>query len=375
MPDQPGYPTPPPFPPPAAAQAPSFGNPPPYPPPYPQIPQIVVPQIRQGGGFARAIFTTLAVSVFGLSLTLNIYLLFASGLFSGHEREIEKTTLIDGDSKNVIAVLGVNGEINSSTSTEIAEAVKEIASDSDVKAVLVRMNTPGGEVTASDEIYDQLQRLKKENHLPVVVSMSGLATSGGYYIACAADKVYAERTTWTGNIGVLLPRYNLSKLGEKYGIEDATIKSTGADFKDAGSLFKPDTPEQTAYLQDLADKAFAVFKKVVAEGRKLDPATVDRIANGKVYSGEEAARLKLVDAVGYEQDAIDAAKSLAGLTGVSAKVVKYERTHSIFDSLGGGSRQSSQLGKAQLGPGGLSVDPATVREWLAPRPMYFWSGQ
>jgi len=369
LPDQPGYPTPPPFPPPAAA----YGSPSGYPPP--QIPQIIVPQVKQGGGFARAIFTTLAVSIFGLSLTLNIYLLFVSGIFGSHEPEIEKTTLIEGDSKNVIAVLGVEGEINSSTSTEIAEAVKEIASDSDVKAVLVRMNTPGGEVTASDEIYDQLQRLKKENHLPVVVSMSSLATSGGYYISCAADKVFAERTTWTGNIGVLLPRYDLSKLGEKYGITDATIKSTGADYKDAGSLFKSDTPAQRAYLQDLADGAFAVFKKVVADGRKLDPATVDQIANGKVYSGEDAAKLKLVDAVGYEQDAIDAAKSLAGLNGVSAKVVKYERSHSFLDSLGGGSRQSSRLGKAQLGPGGLSVDPSVVREWLAPRPMYLWSGQ
>lgn len=330
---------------------------------------------RQGGGFARAIFTTLAVTIFGLSLTLNIYLIVASGVFGGHGPDVEKTTLIEGDAKNVVAVIALQGEISAATAIEFEAILKTVSADADVKAVLLRIDSPGGGVTASDQIYADVQRLKKENHIPVVVSMGALATSGGYYISCAADKIVAQRTTWTGNIGVLLPRINLAKLGEKYGIEDATLKSTGADFKDAGSMFKHDTPEQTAYWQNLADQAFGVFKQVVCDGRGLDAATVDRIANGKVYSGEEAAKLKLVDVVGYDQDAIDLAKSLAGLANVGAKVVSYERSHSFLESLGGSARQSSKLVTTQIGQAAVTLDPAAVREWLSPRPMYLWSGQ
>ena len=371
MPDQPAYPSPPPFPVPPVGGSPL---PPTGTPFYVPSPTIITQPQR--GGFARAMFTTLAMSIFGLSLTLNIYLLIASGIFSNHGPRIEKTTLTDGDEKRVVAVVPIEGEINGSTASQFKAAVKEITADANVKALLIRMNTPGGEVAASDEIYEDIQRLKRENHLPVVVSIGALGTSGGYYISCAADKIVAERTTWTGNIGVLLPRINLAKFGEKYGIEDMTIKSSGADYKDAGSMFKHDTPEQTAYWQALADEAFGVFKGVVRDGRKLDAATVDRIANGKVYSGDEAAKLKLVDQVGYSEDAVALAESLAGLRGTSAKVVRYEQSHGLLESLGGSSRLSSsqQSVKTQVGPAEVSIDASAVRQWLTPRPLYLWSG-
>ena len=348
----------PPLPPPVSSPTVFFPPPAMYPPP-------------PRGGFARAIFTALAVSILGLSLTLNVYMLLFSGMLSGNA--VHKTTVHTGDLKQTIALLPINGEITDATAAEVNELLGEIESDSTVRAIVLEINTPGGAVTASDQIYDRLMRLKADRKIPIVVSMGALATSGGYYISCAADKVVAQRTTWTGNIGVLLPRYNFSKLATQYGVEDTTIKSTGADFKDAGSPFKPDTPAQTAYFQKLADDAFVVFKQVVSTGRSLDAATVDRIANGKVYNGVDAMNLKLVDTIGYLDDAIEIAAKQAGLIGVKPQAIRFEKKVGLFESFGRNS-QSSKLTLPAAGPG-VTIDRSVIDSIITPRPLYMWRGQ
>ncbi|MGC4033557.1 MAG: signal peptide peptidase SppA [Tepidisphaeraceae bacterium] len=350
---------------------------PPLPPPQPQqgyFPPIYLPPAQPRGGFLRAIATTLVVSLFGFSITLNIYLILFSGVLGGGP--VHKTTVRQGSSDNVIAVVPVYGAITDATAAEFNELLGEVEANPHVKAVVLEVNTPGGAVTASDVMYDRILRLKKDKGVKVVVSMGALATSGGYYITCAADAAVAQRTTWTGNIGVLLPRYNLHKLAEQYGFEDTTIKSTGATFKDAGSMFKEDTPEQTAYFQKLADDAFATFKSVVVTGRSLSPATVDQIANGKIYNGEDAKRLSLVDAVGYLDDAIDLAENKAGLAKGIASAVRDEKKRGLFDSLGGSASNSSGSKiSAQVGGVPLSIDRALIDDLFSPRPMYLWRGQ
>jgi protease-4 len=204
--------------------------------------------------------------------------------------------------------------------------------------------------------------------------MRDMGTSGGYYIACGADRIFAEPTTWTANIGVLLPRISLAKLGEKYGIEDQTVVATGATFKNAGSLFKDDSPEQVAYWQGLADQAFDVFKNVVMQGRKLDAATVNKLADGQVRTGIDALKLKWIDDDGYLDDAIGAAEKQAGLT--KARVLRYERHPSFFEALAGGSSSSkSQMVQAKVGGIDLGVDQNVLQHLMSSRPMYLWRGQ
>ena len=353
---------------------PNFG-PTPYP-PAGFFPPAYYPPPRQGGGFARAVFNTLAVSVLGFSLSLNVYLLIASGLFGGGGHGVTKTTVRAGDAKNVVAVVPIVGAINANTVEDVNKTLGEVESDANVKAVVLEVNSPGGEVTASDQIYARIKRFRKEKGLPVVVSMGALATSGGYYVACAADQIVAQRTTWTGNIGVLFPRYNVAELAARYGVKDSTLKSTGATFKDAGSPLKEETPEERAYWQHLLDTAFDEFKGVVAAGRNLSPDVVDRIANGQVYNGPDALKLKLVDAIGYEDDAIDLAATKAGLAASGPQAVRYDRTHGFLESIGGGSGQFHG-GAVDLNVGGatVSVDRAFLSDLMNPRAMYLWQGR
>ncbi len=370
----PGNNLPPPPYPPGGAPMPPGGMPPQPMMFYPPAPAYYPPPPSRGG-FARAIFTTLAVSILGVSVSLNLYFLIYKVATSGSAEHVAKDVIEAGDAKNTIALLPITGVITDATREQTDLLLKEIEADSTVRALVVQVDSPGGSVNASDEIYERLLRYKKEHGVPIIVSMGGLATSGGFYIACAADHVVAQRTTWTGNIGVLLPRYSLAKLAEKYGIEDTTIKSTGTPFKDAGSMFKDDTPAQTAYWQGLADEAFVVFKNVVQKGRKLDAKTVDEIANGKVYTGPEALKLKLVDSIGYLDQAISDARTRAGLTGsASSRVVKYSRAASMWDAISGESGQSSMV-KAKVGQIEIGIDQRTINEMLSPRPLYLWRGE
>src|SRR2546421_1098462 len=278
--------------------APGGGSPPAMPPPMPpgympfMPPPMFMPPQRPQRSFARAIFMTLATAIFGLSLTLNFYLLLASGMLSGGGSS-RSSSIVEGDPKQKVAVIPINGTIFDDMSNRFQRWMTSVDRDKNVKALVIEIDSPGGSVTASDEIWHRIQQYKTDHPgTPVIVSISGLAASGGYYVACGGDYLFAQPTTLTGNIGVLLPQYNVSKLFDKWGIEENTIVSQGATFKNAGSMFKPEKPEDRAYLQDIADKAFTQFKDVVAKGRqsKLTKPLGD-IANGKIYTASDALPL------------------------------------------------------------------------------------
>lgn len=191
------------------------------------------------------------------------------------------------------------------------EALERLAS-SDAKAVIVRVNSPGGTVAGSEELYDSITRLKAKK--PVVVVIDGLAASGGYIAAMAADRIVARQSSIVGSIGVIFQYPNVTELLKTVGVQVEAIKST--PLKAAPSGYEPTSPEARAAVEALVKDSYAWFRGLVAERRKLDPALLQQVADGRVFTGRQAVELKLIDALGDEQAALD---WLAKEKGIDAK--------------------------------------------------------
>jgi protease-4 len=196
-----------------------------------------------------------------------------------------------------------------------------------VRAVVVRINSPGGVVAPTQEIYQAVRRLREAGK-PVVASLGAVAASGGYYIAAAANEVYASPGTLTGSIGVIMQLPNAESLMKKIGVEWVVVKA-GA-FKDLGNLGRAMTAEERRVLQALLDDVHGQFIAAVADGRKLERAEVVRFADGRVFSGTQALGLKMIDKLGGLDDAVDAAARLANLP-LPPRVVPPRRRFSLFD--------------------------------------------
>jgi protease-4 len=210
----------------------------------------------------------------------------------------------------------------------IVEKLRKASEDSRVKAVVLRINSPGGSVTASDILYNEVQKVRKGDPCrripgkPVVASMQDVAASGGYYISCAADQIVAEPTTVTGSIGVVMMTWNAKGLLDKVGVSTDAIKS--GPNKDAGSPFRPMKPEERQIFQSMIDEYYQRFLTIVGHSRThLKPEKIRELADGRVYTGRQALKLGLVDYEGSLDDALILAKDLAGMK--SARVVMYHR--------------------------------------------------
>ena len=202
------------------------------------------------------------------------------------------------------------------------ESLQKAAKDTKVKAVVVRINSPGGTVTASDVLYREIQYFKARTHKPIVVLMSGVAASGGLYVACAADEIIAHPTTVTGSIGVIIQTINFSDGMRKIGIKADAI--TSGPNKSMGSPFEPMPAEHRALLQGLVDEFYDDFVAVVVESRPgLRQESLAWITDGRVVTGRKAAEVGLVDRLGDLRDAFGRAKQLCGVT--KARLVKYHR--------------------------------------------------
>jgi protease-4 len=231
-----------------------------------------------------------------------------------------------------VALIDVNGVIVSgeaadfdfagnnsvAASGNIVKLIKQAAKDPQVKAIVLRVDSPGGSVIGSDEIYHAL----KESGKPVVAQMGELAASGGYYVSMAADHIVAYPDTLTGSIGVISQFTNYEELFNKLGLKVTTIK-TGEN-KDFGSPTTPFTEEDEKLWQQVVDEAYDNFVNIIADNRGMTKEEVKALADGRVYTGRQALSLKLVDELGYLEDAIDKAASLGGITG-EPRVVQYRR--------------------------------------------------
>lgn len=215
----------------------------------------------------------------------------------------------------------------------ILEQLKKIEDDSGVKAILLRLETPGGGVAASQEIYARLAYLRDQKEIPIVASMGGVAASGGYYVALGADTIMANPGTLTGSIGVIAEFPTYGKLFEKIGINFEVIKS--GKFKDTGSPHRPLTGEERQYLQSVIDDSYQQFLAAVVEERQIDVKKAELLADGRVYTGRQAQALGLVDLLGGMDQALKLAGELGGIEG-EPRLVEFRRPRlSLFDILFG----------------------------------------
>lgn len=204
----------------------------------------------------------------------------------------------------------------------VVEKLSKAASDKRVKAVVLRINSPGGTVTASDILYQEIKAFRERTGKPVVAYFQDVAASGAYYLACAADEIMAQRTTVTGSIGVIMQMVDLSGVMSKLGISSDAIKS--GPYKDAGSPLREMKPDERAVFQAMVDDFYQKFVDVVDAGRpKLDRDTILKLADGRVYTANQALEAGLIDRIGTLDEAIESAKERAGIE--AAHVVMYRR--------------------------------------------------
>jgi protease-4 len=240
---------------------------------------------------------------------------------------------------NQVAAIELEGVI--SDSKEFVDQLKDYGNRSGVRSVVLRINSPGGGVAASQEIYEAIKKFRAESKKKVVVSMGSVAASGGYYAACAADKIFANPGTITGSIGVIAEWYNYGDLLRWAKLQSVVIKS--GTFKDSGSPTRPLTEEEKAYFQNLISNMYGQFIFAVASSRKMKDEDVRKLADGRVYTGQEAKTNGLVDALGTYQDAIADAAKMAGIPGSPKVVSPAKKTFSILELLLGDSRSALSL--------------------------------
>lgn len=208
---------------------------------------------------------------------------------------------------------GVFGGATIAGSETIIKNLKDAAEDKNVKAVVVRVNSPGGSPAGSQEVYNEIRRLRKDSKKPFVISMGDVAASGGYFISAAADRIFADPSTMTASIGVIMEYPVLAGLFERYGVDMAVIKS--GKFKDIGNMARPITPDERALLQSLIMEVYNQFVDAVVEGRKLPRSQVLKVADGRVMTGSQAKRAGLVDELGGLREAVLYAGKQGGIEG------------------------------------------------------------
>jgi protease-4 len=334
-------------------------------------PQIVIQQQPPSafGRYGRFLVAALAIAIITIIGQAASYRRY----FSPAGAPQEKYHSLSEDADQKIAIIKVEGTIWDAEGF-VKKQIDRVRQDDDVVAVVLRVDSPGGTVTASDYLYHQLRDLVRERKLPMVVSMGGICASGGYYLAMAAgdkpDVIFAENTTWCGSIGVMIPHYDLSGLLGSWNVKDDTVASS--KYKLMGSFTRALTPEEKAeerkLLQELVDRSFERFKEVVRNGRpklKADAAALAKAANGQIFTADQALELGLVDKLGFIDAAIARAAELAGREPEGLRCVKYEQPSTPLQSIMGASTQGS--------PANAELELAKLIDLAAPRAYFLCS--
>ncbi|MES2793599.1 MAG: signal peptide peptidase SppA [Planctomycetota bacterium] len=300
------------------------------------------------------------VLVLLVSLVANGVFWATSSLFSSQSGPIERFHAGTRKSKDKLAIIEVSGTIMPPFTNRILRSIKHALEDQQVKGVLLQVDSPGGFVSDSHQIYHRLKELAEKK--PIVVSMQSLAASGGYYVAMGAGekgKIFAEPTTWTGSIGVIIPRYEFLGLKEKLGIDSKPLKT--GEFKDALSPFHPLSENEKAVWDNILQQAFDRFINVIDENRSaLTRENVKKLATGQIYTADDALKFGLIDAIGFEEDALKELTSMAKVT--NPQIVKYDFQSGFVDLLMGS--------QARLDP---AVQWRDLLEATVPRAMFYCS--
>ena len=303
--------------------------------------------------------------LFGLSVLANIGLFFllisAVVMIATGGGGTYRTVIREGPRDSRIAVINVSGIIDGGQAEEVLRQMEAAKQDRAVKGIIVRVDSPGGTISASDRIYREILDYRKKRGLPAVAFMQGMAASGGYYASVACERIVAEPTTITGSIGVVMVHFVFENLLEnKLGIQPVFL-TMGAK-KDWPSSFRAPTQEELTYVHDrLLDPAYKRFVDVVKDGRQesLSPGEVEKLADGSIYVANQALEAKLIDKIGYLDEAIATVKALAGIE--AAQVVEYRRPFSLMGLL---NAKSTQIPK---------LDRKTLFEFGTPQVLYLWN--
>jgi len=271
---------------------------------------------------------------------------------------------VSGNGPDKVAVVPVEGVIApaddplgvtvpTSTPEGLADALRQAAQDTSVVAVVLEINSPGGGVTASDEMHQSILDFKKNTGKPVVVSMGDTTASGGYYISTAAERIFAHETTLTGSLGVIILLPNFAEAADKYGIRRVVIKS--GKYKDMGSAFRKMTPEERDIFPSIVDDLYSEFVDVISEGRGIPEERVREIADGRIYSGLQAKKLGLVDSFGNLDEAAATAGRLAGTSNTT--VFRYVQQPSFTDTLLAGLAPGKSQAEQIMDAADLNLEP------------------
>lgn len=323
-------------------------------------PQTILVQ-TQAPSFWRGWIIKLLLLALVVSLLVNFGLYSAyRQYFSNTEPPNERFHSGSETATEKIAILKMEATIMPPFTERLIKQIEHATKDAKVKGALLVIDSPGGLVTDSHQIYHRLQKLRAVK--PVYVQMKRMAASGGYYIAMGAGpegKIFAEPTTWTGSIGVILPRYDFSKIADKYGIASDPLKT--GPFKDSLNPFRPMEDSERKLWNGIIDQSFQKFITVIDENRStLDREQVTALATGQIYTADDALSNKLIDEIGYEEDALNSLKEKINVK--NPRVINYESPSSVVDLLLGNA-------KAQQ-----TVDPwKSFIESTVPRAMYYCS--
>lgn len=261
-------------------------------------------------------------ALWGIIILLGLGFIILKFIHRG-EKQMIQAPLAFGKGK--VGVIEIKGLIYDSE--EIIKDIKQFKEDDSISAVLLRIDSPGGAVAPSQEIYREIQKLSQKK--VVVASLGAVGASGGYYIACGARTIFANPGTITGSIGVIMEFVNMKELFKWAKVEPFVLKS--GQFKDAGAPYRDMTDAERTYLQGLIDNVHSQFVKAVAESRKLDIESVKKIADGRIFTGEMAKELGLVDELGDFEDALDYAANLAKITGKPQLVYPVRKKFKFFE--------------------------------------------
>lgn len=277
----------------------------------------------------------------GIFSFLAIFFLFIVFVFVSLFNNSDTEDVSSG-SAGTIALVELNEEIISSQ--HIVQQIKRYRENTSVRAIVLRIESPGGGVSASQEIYEEVKKTRKYGK-PIVVSMGSVAASGGYYIAVGASRIVANPGSITGSIGVISQFMHVNQLLEKIGVSSTTVKS--GQMKDAGSPFRASTPEDRKYFQEMIDDIHDQFVSTVAAERKLERSLVKKYADGRVFTGRKAYDMKLIDTLGTYQDAIKIAADMAQVYG-TPRIIKERKRERISDIIFGEVRSGLTQMKNEL---------------------------
>ncbi|MBS1517622.1 MAG: signal peptide peptidase SppA [Bacteroidetes bacterium] len=269
-------------------------------------------------------FWGIFISLITIALVfVGISLLFFAKVISSSDNYQE----IKGKGNGKIAVVELDFTIFSSEG--IVRQFKKYSEDKSIKAIILRENTPGGGVAASQEIYEIIRQTRDAGK-PVIISIASLGASGGYYAACGGSVIVADEGSLVGSIGVIIQLVNYKELADKIGLKSMTIKS--GELKDAGNPFKDFSKEDQEYFQEIVDDTFNQFLEVVSRERKIDMEKLREYANGRVFTGRQAKKIGLIDSIGTYQDAIRIAAEMGGIEG-EPTIVKEKEKSTLLERL------------------------------------------